>query len=116
MIETTRYPRPAVLPAKRDIKKSDFEDGYVMMKWTSEASDIVKICWFSKEDTVKDVLDGGGFSRLRSIYWGIPPMRRKTVNEILNAAADLIAEGRIREVSAKISRIYVDSGDIHRHL
>jgi hypothetical protein len=44
----------------------------------------------------------------------MPEMRRQTATKILNAAADLIAEGRLREVPVALARIYMDSGDLDR--
>ncbi len=116
MTETTPYPRPLVCPVKHAIAESDTKDGFMTMEWTGEASDIVRLRWFSKDDTVDRAFRAGGFSSLRNIYWLMPPMRQKTANKILNAAADLIAEGHIREVHSALARIYVESGDLERHL
>lgn len=113
MTETT-YPRPLVSPAKRDITVSVNEDGFMAMEWTGDDSDVINLCWVSDDDTARSLLGGTGLCRLGSIFWLMPVMRRKTANKILHTAADLIAEGRIREVSVALARIYLESGDLER--
>ena len=89
MTRTTRYPRPAVNPARRGVTESDYDNGYAMMKWTGEESDIVKLCWFSEDDTVDSAAYTGALYTLRSLYWLMPPMRQQTANKILNAADEI---------------------------
>lgn len=110
----TIYPRPLVSPAKRDITVFVNEDGFMAMEWTGDDSDVINLCWISDNDTASRVLGGTGLCRLGSIFWLMPVMRRKTANKILHAAADLIAKGRIREVSVALARIYLESGDLER--
>lgn len=114
MTKPTRYARPVVHPAKRDITVSINDDGLMVMEWTGEGSDVVRLWWVSKEDTAFRALGNVELCVMGSVYWLMPEMRRQTATKVLNAAADLIAEGRLREVPVALARIYMDSGDLDR--
>ncbi|MCB1257946.1 MAG: hypothetical protein KDB26_12615 [Microthrixaceae bacterium] len=115
MTETT-YPRPLVEPIRRDIRESDSATGYNTMEWCTE-SDVVRVRWIPYTDAVGSTFHATmPLTPLRAIYWIMPPMRRKTAMKVLNAAADLIAEGRIREVDKAMLRIWDGDGEFERYL
>lgn len=112
----TIYPRPLVEPIRRDIRESDSATGYNTMEWCTE-SDVVRVRWIPYTDAVGSTFHATmPLTPLRAIYWIMPPMRRKTAMKVLNAAADLIAQGCIREVERAMIRICIDDGEFKRYL